>query len=162
MNGGGGGRRDSGGTSPGGRSMVRVYRLDGTLEWCSPTDEPERPLGCFDEVRWQLDSDPYAELPERGIRAHRLISARDHEAERCLVLRRPMERCPVWWRDVRLTPRQREVAELASVGATAIQMAAHLSISPHTVRQHLKAVYRALGVANRVELAAALEHIVPT
>lgn len=56
-----------------------------------------------------------------------------------------------------LSPRQREVARYAAVGATASETAAQLGISEHTVRQHLKAVYRVLGVSNRVELARTLD-----
>lgn len=56
----------------------------------------------------------------------------------------------------RLTPRQREIAELASVGATVDEIARSLQVSPYTVRQHLKAVYRQLDVGNRVELAQAI------
>lgn len=55
-----------------------------------------------------------------------------------------------------LTPRQREIAALVSVGASAKEAAEHLKISHHTVRQHLKVVYRLLGVASRVELARAM------
>jgi len=64
---------------------------------------------------------------------------------------------PSWILDQRLTPRQREVSELAARGATAQEIASHLGRSLHTVRSHLKATYRALGVSNRVELAHALE-----
>lgn len=55
-----------------------------------------------------------------------------------------------------LSPRQREVAEYASVGATAPEIATQLDISVHTVRHHLKSIYERLGVACRVELRAAL------
>jgi len=55
-----------------------------------------------------------------------------------------------------LTPARREVATLAAVGATADEIARHVGCSPETVRSHLKAVYRSLGVASRVELAQRL------
>ncbi|MGE0788235.1 MAG: LuxR C-terminal-related transcriptional regulator [Sandaracinaceae bacterium] len=61
-----------------------------------------------------------------------------------------------WVNPRELTGRQFEVCQLAAVGATAHEVARHLQISPHTVRQHLKAAYAELGVANRVELAHAL------
>jgi DNA-binding CsgD family transcriptional regulator len=54
---------------------------------------------------------------------------------------------------VRLTSRQREVAELAAVDATVDEIAAHLELSPNTVKSHLKAVYRRLDVHSRIELA---------
>lgn len=55
-----------------------------------------------------------------------------------------------------LSPRQLEVAEYAAVGATIAEIGRQLRISPHTVRHHLKSVYRLLEVACRVELSAAL------
>lgn len=51
-----------------------------------------------------------------------------------------------------LTPRQRQVARRAALGATIDEIAEDLTLSSHTVRQHLKAVYRSLQVHNRVEL----------
>lgn len=56
-------------------------------------------------------------------------------------------------RAVPLSRRQLEVAELAAVGATVREIGEALGISTNTVRQHLKAIYAELGVANRVELA---------
>ena len=53
----------------------------------------------------------------------------------------------------RLSPRQREVATYACAGATSREIAETLGISVHTVRQHLKDIYRVLGVCGRVELA---------
>lgn len=52
-----------------------------------------------------------------------------------------------------LTERQREIAELASVGRTTGEIAKVLSVSEETVRHHVKEVYHRLGVASRVELA---------
>lgn len=54
-----------------------------------------------------------------------------------------------------LTPRQREVAELAARGATAREIAEHLGIGTYTVKQHLAAVYERMGVSSRLELALA-------
>lgn len=56
-----------------------------------------------------------------------------------------------------MTARRREIAEYAAAGATAKETAETLGISAHTVRQHLKVVYRELGVGSRVELARLLE-----
>lgn len=55
-----------------------------------------------------------------------------------------------------LTKRQARVAQLAVTGATVEDMARMLSVSPNTVRFHLKAIYRVLGVGSRVELFEAL------
>lgn len=44
---------------------------------------------------------------------------------------------------------QRRVIRLAACDKTTTQIAAELRISPHTVRNHLKALYRRLGVNGR-------------
>jgi DNA-binding NarL/FixJ family response regulator len=55
-----------------------------------------------------------------------------------------------------LTPTQRRVAELVAAGLRNRQVADRLSMSVHTVEAHLSAVYRALGIRSRSEIAAAL------
>ena len=51
-----------------------------------------------------------------------------------------------------LTPREREVAQLAANDLTDAEIAAKLHISVYTVGQHLKRTYRKLGVHTRVGL----------
>jgi DNA-binding CsgD family transcriptional regulator len=53
-----------------------------------------------------------------------------------------------------LTPREREVAELLSAGASYAQVALELSISQATVATHCKHIYRKLGVKGRYALRA--------
>ena len=53
----------------------------------------------------------------------------------------------------RLSPREREVLELASRGLTNAQVAETLSLTTHGVKFHLASIYRKLGVANRTEAA---------
>ncbi len=57
------------------------------------------------------------------------------------------------WSTRGLTPREAEVARLAAGGLRDPEIAAHLHLSPYTVKQYLRAVYRKLGVRSRVELA---------
>lgn len=52
-----------------------------------------------------------------------------------------------------LTPREREIAQVACTGVTNKQIAEKLSISEATVRHHLGAVFSKLGVSTRSELA---------
>lgn len=52
----------------------------------------------------------------------------------------------------RLTPRQREVLQQLVEGASEKEVAARLGVSPHTAHDHVKALYRALGVRSRGEL----------
>ncbi len=52
-----------------------------------------------------------------------------------------------------LNPREAEVLALMLAGHTNRQMAAELFISESTVKKHINAIYRKLGVRNRMELA---------
>lgn len=61
-----------------------------------------------------------------------------------------------------LTPREREVAELAAAGLRDGEIAAQLYLSPYTVKQYLKGVYSKLGVRSRVDLARMAAHSSPT
>lgn len=53
-----------------------------------------------------------------------------------------------------LSGRRRQVTVLAVQGASTDQIATELGLSPNTVRNHLKAACRALGVRSRAELLA--------
>jgi DNA-binding NarL/FixJ family response regulator len=56
-------------------------------------------------------------------------------------------------RDVKMTPRQREVLTLLARGAANKEIAAALGISDGTVRVHVSSVMRVLGVENRTQAA---------
>jgi len=53
-----------------------------------------------------------------------------------------------------LSARQREILELVAEGSTNAEVAGHLFLSESTIKQHLRAAYKALGVRNRTEAAA--------
>lgn len=53
----------------------------------------------------------------------------------------------------RLSPREREVAELAALGRTNKEIANELFLSPHTVDKHVRSALRKLGVRSRAALA---------
>ncbi|MPZ25468.1 MAG: AAA family ATPase [Micromonosporaceae bacterium] len=57
-----------------------------------------------------------------------------------------------------LSPREREVAELAATGRTNKEIAAELFLSAETVKKHLQAGMRKLGVQSRAALAHRLPH----
>ncbi|WP_242905738.1 LuxR C-terminal-related transcriptional regulator [Actinomadura terrae] len=57
-----------------------------------------------------------------------------------------------------LTFREGTVVEHALEGLSAKQIARRLSLSPHTVNDHFKAIYRKIGVHGRDELIARLAH----
>jgi DNA-binding CsgD family transcriptional regulator len=61
-----------------------------------------------------------------------------------------------------LTPREQEVTQLILRGATTIQASQRLTISPHTVSDHLKSIFDKTGARTRGELSARLffgEHL---
>lgn len=68
-------------------------------------------------------------------------------------------RSPTLGRPRGLTPREREIATLAADRQRSRDIAAALGISARTVDNHLAAVYQKLGVTNRSDLAAHLEHL---
>lgn len=51
-----------------------------------------------------------------------------------------------------LTAREREITRHAVFGRDADEVAARLSISAHTVRAHLRNIFRKLGIRRRCEL----------
>jgi DNA-binding NarL/FixJ family response regulator len=58
--------------------------------------------------------------------------------------------------EARLTARQKEVLELLAEGKSNKQIGTALGISEGTVKVHVNAAFRALGVHNRVNAATAL------
>jgi DNA-binding NarL/FixJ family response regulator len=53
--------------------------------------------------------------------------------------------------DSPLSEREQQVLSLIATGSTNKEIAAHLHLSPHTVKEHTSAIYRKLGVRNRAE-----------
>jgi DNA-binding CsgD family transcriptional regulator len=63
-------------------------------------------------------------------------------------------------RDVGLTPRQTDVAlELARTGGTNAQLAGSLGMSAGTVKKHLEAIFRVLGVDSRSAAVVSLRSL---
>jgi DNA-binding NarL/FixJ family response regulator len=58
--------------------------------------------------------------------------------------------------ELELSPRERTVAEAIADGTRVEKLAAALNISERTVRNHLQACFRKLGVHSQIELAARL------
>ena len=53
-----------------------------------------------------------------------------------------------------LTPRQREVLDLLLEGLSEKEIATRLVLSRHTVHNHIRGIYRSMGVSSRYELFA--------
>jgi DNA-binding CsgD family transcriptional regulator len=66
---------------------------------------------------------------------------------------RPPYRC----RPKGLSAREAEVLGLVAEGLTDSEVASRLYLSPRTVGQHLRSVYRKLGVRSRAATRAAIE-----
>jgi DNA-binding CsgD family transcriptional regulator len=72
---------------------------------------------------------------------------------RCLLTRRPTDDRRM---EVRLTPREREVAQMVAMGLTNSAIAGKLAVSPWTVSTHLRRIFAKLGVATRAAMVAVL------
>ncbi len=73
---------------------------------------------------------------------------------------RPRPVPPTYYLWMNLTMREIEVARLVSFYKSNIEIAQELSISPHTVANHLQHIFFKLGVKSRVELASVVRDIV--
>jgi DNA-binding NarL/FixJ family response regulator len=58
-----------------------------------------------------------------------------------------------------LSEREREVLHLIAAGSTNREIARHLYLSPHTVKEHTSALYRKLGARNRAEAVQRAQRI---
>jgi two-component system response regulator NreC len=59
----------------------------------------------------------------------------------------------------KLTPREREVLRLISLGHTSVEIAEKLGLSPRTIETHRARIHRKLGLATRAQLVRyALQH----
>ena len=62
----------------------------------------------------------------------------------------------------RITAREREIAQLLSAGASNKEIAQKLNVTERTVKAHLTAIFRKLGISGRLQLALfVLEHSRP-
>jgi DNA-binding CsgD family transcriptional regulator len=68
----------------------------------------------------------------------------------------PAEIAPLIMRAYQLTGRERAVTALVCQGMSTSQIAERLAISPHTVRDHVKAIFAKTAVRSRGELMAQL------
>jgi DNA-binding NarL/FixJ family response regulator len=59
----------------------------------------------------------------------------------------------------RVTPRERQIVDLLSAGASNKEIAKRLNVTERTVKAHLTAIFRKLGLSGRLQLALfALEY----
>lgn len=89
------------------------------------------------------------------------LPADERRADAVVVLLQPIGAEPTIRVDAfaalhRLSRRETEILELLMEGATTLAMAERLGISPHTVRDHLKNLYRKTAASSRGELLGML------
>jgi DNA-binding CsgD family transcriptional regulator len=75
----------------------------------------------------------------------------------------PREIAPLMALAYGLTDRERQITAFCMRGSSTKEIAQHLTISPYTVQDHLKAIFDKTGVRSRGELVGQifLEHYVP-
>lgn len=75
----------------------------------------------------------------------------------------PAETAPIVVEAYDLSPREQEITRLIARGAGTAEIAGELRLSPHTVRDHVKAIFAKVEVSSRGELVAKLfaEHFAP-
>lgn len=82
----------------------------------------------------------------------------DHAIGIVLQPSRPAEIAAIVGAAHGLTPRESDVVVLVAAGRTNSQIARLLSVSPHTVGDHLKSIFTKLDVASRGEMTSKLYH----
>jgi len=87
-----------------------------------------------------------------GSVAYALSEEEEHEAPTLVAV--PEQHPPVDERTERLTPREQEVALLASQGLTNRQIADTLSISEHTVANHVRKILKKWGLRSRAQISS--------
>jgi PAS domain S-box-containing protein len=99
----------------------------------------------------------------RGTRAQHLPLRNGDAIVGVLILAFAMRRLPSGpiraKAEPRLTPRQREILDLIASGLSTAEVAKELTLSPETVRNHLRGVFTELNVHTRVEAIAAAHRL---
>ena len=92
--------------------------------------------------------------PDQLVRALRVVSKGELVAPRKLLEYLVTETSNEETADLDvLSPRRREILGLAADGLSNAQIAGHLYLSESTIKQHLRATYKLLGVRNRTQAA---------
>ena len=160
---------------PGTHPITRARTLEGCAASSMRDDQLEaiaQVLGCAEQqrVRFRAPRNPFergkadalhaalasrmgAARLEAALLAGRTRSYRDASrlAEGLQCGSAPPERAE---RFACLTPREREIAELAAAGASNREVSEKLHLSVRTVENHLAAIYKKLGIRTRAELVA--------
>ena len=103
------------------------------------------------------------------IRGHRIMPASVRpradvadEAHRIALQMTPVGRHPLAGPAKALSNRETEVLGLIALGKSNKEIARHLQLAEGTVKAHVNAVYRVLGVHNRISAVLAMNRVQPT
>lgn len=132
------------------QSWTAVVGEDGTVAFTSEAPRSPRTL----RLLHRIATDPRDTVSDRW--SFRVRSLVGHEQRQWLVHAAPVARLAVP-RFACLSRTQLDVCALAALGYSAREIAAQGQRSLETVRSHLRAAYRRLGVANRVELVPVID-----
>jgi DNA-binding CsgD family transcriptional regulator len=89
----------------------------------------------------------------------RLLPGGGHRPDAVLTQQADADHLEPRLAEVGLSPREAEVLALVGTGATNVEIAARLHVAPSTIKKHLDAIYRKLGVSGRVRAVAAAAEI---
>jgi PAS domain S-box-containing protein len=99
----------------------------------------------------------------RGVRAQHLPLRHDDSIVGVLILAFDVRLPPPEFirlkPEPRVTPRQRQILALVASGLSTAEVASELTVSPETVRNHLRNAFRELGAHTRVEAIAAAQRL---
>jgi DNA-binding CsgD family transcriptional regulator len=147
-----------------------VEGTPGGHAWAGALRDPELPDGAVPEVFLELaiwaralardGSTDVARARIPGADGWFAVSAMCTDRERVAIIVQPAttkDLVPLILRGHRLTPAERQIAELVLDGRSTKQIAAELVVSAHTVQGHLKSVFDKVGVRSRRDLVARLQ-----
>src|SRR5215203_1469981 len=106
----------------------------------------------LDEAAWQAAwAEGRAVTPERAIE---YALSKEVEGESLTLVPVPEQPPPTDERAERLTPREQEVSLLVGRGLTNRRIAKELSISEHTVANHVRKILKKLGLRSRTQISS--------
>ncbi|MBB6118640.1 ATP-binding protein [Nocardiopsis algeriensis] len=147
-----------------GRRLEVAHALEALGELALAEDEPERAaalVGVAAGLRTVLDRPSAENVRLRSMAEQRVgtaVAAEAWNAWRSLPLEQVRDRALAFPRAPRtaepasLTPREREIAELAEQGLSNREIAERLTISPATAARHIANIFRKLSISSRSQL----------
>lgn len=132
-----------------------VAQLEPT-KTAAPTRRPPDPRRALAQLAQLIDETPDPRMRQRLIQIHHDLGGSPAPNTPMPTPSAPSPPMPSPPADLgRLTPRETDVLRLVGVGATNLETAAELGLSPETVKSYLSSAMRKLGSPNRTAAARA-------